>query len=191
LCAPGKQRQRYTHWMSGAQFIRRLTVASLFACCASACSDIGTGNGVLTSASSQPTSGGEARGNVTFHWQSERGDPTAGHIDAQLPDARALHGDYVQQTSETEQAPTYPPYARLWTNANALNARGLWYQGPNRIKHYESSVIAHLKGADGTLMRCEFLLRTPSLGLSGGGSGDCQLSSHEKVFGVQLMEARK
>jgi hypothetical protein len=177
--------------MSGVQFIRRLTGAIIFACCASACSDIGTGNGVLTAADPQPTSGGEARGNVSFHWQSERGDSSAGRIDAQLPDARALHGDYVQQTSETDQSGTYPPYLRLWTNPSTLNARGLWYQGPSRIKHYDSNVIAHLKGADGTLMRCEFLLRTPSLGLSGGGSGDCQLSSHEHVFGVQLVEARE
>ena len=40
--------------------------------------------------------------------------------------------------------------------------------------------------ADGTRMRCKFMLRNPDRGLAGGGEGDCQMSTHEKVFDAVL-----
>jgi hypothetical protein len=54
------------------------------------------------------------------------------------------------------------------------------------ITQYSGKVLAHLRAPSGEKMRCQFVLKRPEAGLDGGGTGDCQLSTGEDIFGVEL-----
>jgi hypothetical protein len=61
---------------------------------------------------------------------------------------------------------------------------GAWpYYGSTEefITHYTDKVVALLTGDRGTMMRCHFRLDEPDRGMSGGGTGDCQLSDGQRI----------
>lgn len=145
------------------------------------CHHSGTGQGVLETPASQGQT--QDAGPVTFNWDS-KGDVTEGNIQAALPDGTEFNGTYLQVTNQATSM-EYGPYYGTWNDPMWGAA---WYSGPESgfVTEYTGRVIAHLRAQNGTRMRCKFNLREPISGMSGGGQGDCQLSSNETIFDARL-----
>jgi hypothetical protein len=124
---------------------------------------------------------------MEFSWRSGP-DSSQGEIAAVSTDGRTFNGSFLQPTN-TVTASDYVPYWNAWTSASWGAARP-WYDGPEDefIRAYGGRALARLTGDDGTRMRCTFVLRNPVSGMAGGGEGDCQLSTNEKVFHAVLRE---
>jgi hypothetical protein len=161
-------------------------VSALFAAL-SGCSHEGAGSGTLEKPIPNTTSGSEATGRMEFSWRSGP-DSSQGEIAAVSTDGRTFNGSFLQPTN-TVTASDYVPYWNAWTSASWGAARP-WYDGPEDefIRAYGGRALARLTGDDGTRMRCTFVLRNPVSGMAGGGEGDCQLSTNEKVFHAVLRE---
>jgi hypothetical protein len=146
-----------------------------------ACHHAGSGVGELRAPGDK---GMQQKGRVTLEWQSGA-DTSTGDIEAKLPDGRLFKGTFVQPQT-TEWRSNYDVYWGIWTGP--WGRAGPWYTGPrsNFNTHYSSQALAHLETPDGTRMRCAFALFAPDRGLSGGGQGDCQLSTNEEVFDAVL-----
>jgi hypothetical protein len=119
-------------------------------------------------------------GQAVFSWKSGA-SASEGTIHAKLPDGLELDGTYLQVTDSEWQA-SYGPYWQAWT-ASDWGAPS-WYTGPQLsfVTHYAGKLLAHLVGTDGTRMRCTFELKNPPRGLKGGATGECQLSTDEKIL---------
>lgn len=149
------------------------------------CHHSGTGQGVLETPSGQGAT--QDAGPVLFNWES-KGDPTEGSIQAVLPDGTEFEGTYLQVTNQATSM-SYGPYYGAWVDPMWGPA---WYSGPETgfVTEYTGKVVAHLRAASGTRMRCKFNLREPVTGMGGGGQGDCQLSSNQTVFDARLNRSR-
>jgi hypothetical protein len=165
-------------------FSKRLHWALVGACTLISCSHEGVGTGVLEKPGA--SAGGEkTEGPVEFVWRSGT-DPSQGQIDAITSDERRFVGTYIQPRARAWLA-AYGPYWDVWTN-RAWGVPDPWFNGTQDafVTTYSGKALAHLTSTDGTRMRCVFLLRDPAAGMAGGGEGDCQLSTHERVFGARL-----
>jgi hypothetical protein len=151
------------------------------------CSHEGVGSGVLEKPAA--SAGGEdPAGIVEFSWRSGA-DPSAGHIEAVTSDGRKFDGSFIQPKGASWVS-SYDAYWDAWTNVG-WGVPSPWYVGPQDafITTYSGKALAHLIATDGTRMRCVFILREPSSGLTGGGQGDCQMSTKEQVFGAKLAKS--
>lgn len=162
---------------------------------ASACAR-GTMAGEITSPDTAPPERGTKAGPtaapkpkhelVAFTWKSD-GDATAGTIKTTLPDGEKFTGKFHEITRTTTVDAVGDVY-------------GEWYGGPwagpdwtwgdmfpyyssteEFITQYTGRAVATLTGDRGTKMRCHFRLDDPERGMKGGGHGECQLSSGERI----------
>ena len=117
---------------------------------------------------------------VTFTFTSDR-PGEGGTLTATLPDGEFFSGRYVQITSTTTEDAVGPmfrgwdPYWHTWGPYGQP-----WYDGRDYHAfrtNYSGKVVATLFGDKGNTMRCRFRLGDPPSGLSGGGTGECQLST--------------
>jgi hypothetical protein len=151
------------------------------------CKHEGVGSGLLEKPPPGASAGGEkTEGLVEFVWRSGA-DPSQGQIEATTPDGRKFIGTFIQPRSQV-WSDAYDPYWDVWTSS-AWGVPVPWYAGSQDafLTAYSGKALAHLTSSDGTRMRCLFLLRDPAAGMAGGGEGDCQLSTHERVFGARLL----
>ncbi len=133
--------------------------------------------GVLNGRLSVP---GQTATPVIFNFKSDRSGE-GGKISAKLPDGEFFSGRYLQITSTTNENAIVPmfqgwdPYWRTWGPYGSP-----WYPDGDYSTfrtNYSGKVIATLFGDKGSTMRCRFRLSDPPSGLSGGGTGECQLST--------------
>lgn len=143
------------------------------------CTSTGTARGQLVTANGQTQY-------VTFVWRSDAGDLRRGSLSVLLPSGQEFAGSY-RQVSHTYPVSFYGP---MWTGWQPYwpDWRPYWYagpmgwDGPRWVRVYEGRVIARLEAQNSPdYMRCRFSLEDPSKGLSGGGSGDCQISTGETI----------
>jgi hypothetical protein len=74
--------------------------------------------------------------------------------------------------------------APLWDGwYSGWRGAGFWGAAPSTdfITHYSGRVVANLATSNATHMRCKFQLVHPSEGMSGGGSGQCQLPDGKTI----------
>ena len=127
------------------------------------CETMGVGTG-----SSKP--GGVT---ATFAWKSESG--TNGAMTANLSTGDTYQGPYFEVTHETN-TDTLGPLWVGWEGRGRWGGwDGGWGPGEGFSTTYTGKVLANLAGPGGNHMRCRFTLVQPSSGLSGGGTGRCQL----------------
>lgn len=63
---------------------------------------------------------------------------------------------------------------------SALLAGGRLYRGPYSTSH-QGEVLANLAAENGDRLNCRFHLEQPSIGMAGGGSGDCEATGGERT----------
>jgi hypothetical protein len=162
-----------------------LVVCALAALAIAGCSHEGGGAGTLEKPVANSTQGSESAGQVAFAWRSGA-DSSRGTIEAHSPDGRTFEGTYLQPSYVVRQE-DYGPYWDAWSSMN-WGVGAPWYAGSEDdfITAYGGKALAHLTSPDGTRMRCTFVLREPVSGMSGGGEGDCQLSTNERIFHAVL-----
>jgi hypothetical protein len=110
---------------------------------------------------------------VNFQWKAD--GKVSGTMTATLDDGESFSGPFFQITRETRGEILLP----LWTGWRW--GWEDWPMGgigatPTFETQYSGKVVANLDGQTGHHMRCRFDLVHPSTGMSGGGSGECQLS---------------
>ena len=137
-----------------------------------ACTTMGTGTGQAVNQ------------NLTANFTWTETGAVRGTMVANLSNGQVFQGTFFQITQESEVS----DYGPLW---NGWGAGWGWHRpwsgwgwgwggwgpwGPNdqTITHYTGQVLANLQGPGG-FMRCNFTLASPSLGMAGGGLGQCQL----------------
>jgi hypothetical protein len=145
----------------------------VFTCMLTSCVSTGMLNGRL----SVP---GQPAAPVTFNFKSDRSGE-GGKLSAMLPDGEFFSGRYLQITStinENAVAPMFQPWDPYWNSWGPFGSP--WYGDGTYSAfrtNYSGKVIATLFGDKGSTMRCRFRLSDPPSGLSGGGTGECQLST--------------
>ena len=122
---------------------------------------------------------------ATFTWTENGG--TRGTMIAQLSNGQVYQGPMFQITSES--VADYDPLWLGWGGGfgwghgwgghlwgRGWGGWGAWGPDEETITNYSGQVLANLQGPAG-FMRCDFRLMRPSLGMGGGGMGQCQLPS--------------
>ena len=149
--------------------MRQVLVATLASCgiFLAGCATTGTGYGDVQKGGKEP---------VSFRWNSTDGG-ISGTMSASLPRERSFSGKFIQMTTEThidDLDHMWHGWAPGW---------GAWAPGPANgfVRNYSGRVLANLSDANGEHMRCRFRLADPPSGMSGGGSGECQLAGGEKI----------
>jgi hypothetical protein len=139
---------------------------------ATGCTTMGTGSG-STATGKIP---------VNFAWRSSNG--VSGTMNATLADGTHYAGQFFQITSDT----TVDTLGPLWDGwgpglrgVGGWDSWGYWGAGPEFVTHYSGRVVANLATPGGKHMRCTFQLARPSDGMSGGGSGQCQLPDGKTI----------
>ena len=131
-----------------------------------ACTTMGTGSGSVES-DNKP---------VSFAWKSKDAG-TTGTMTATLADGSVFSGPYLQVTSDARS----DDFAPLWNGWNYGWADWTWGRSmpleplTSFTTVYSGRVVANLQAGDGKRMRCHFLLNSPSVGMTRGGQGECQL----------------
>ena len=131
------------------------------------CTSTGTGYGDVQKGAREP---------VSFHWKSTDGG-ISGTMSASLSPERSFSGPFVQMTTKTH----IDALDHMWDGW--APGWGAWGTGPANgfVTQYSGRVLANLSDANGEHMRCRFRLAEPSSGMSGGGSGECQVAGGEKI----------
>ncbi|WP_213958709.1 hypothetical protein [Variovorax sp. dw_954] len=115
---------------------------------------------------------------VLFSWRSRDGS-IDGSMTATTPDA-TYQGRFMQVTQQTVTealAPMWDAWPMGWPDW----PYGAWtgvggYDTVQFTTAYSGKVIANLKSPAGRAMRCRLQLQQPDAGMSGGGSGECQVA---------------
>jgi hypothetical protein len=165
--------------------MRALAGASLLtlAVAASGCATTGIASGELIETTGKQTP-------VTFHWKSDRLDPTGGRIWGDMPDGGMYDGRYyeIKKTmAVTRLGPLWSDWVVGWTDWPVPRdvTEPLDDDTPPDVafvKEYTGKVVAQLKSPDGkTAMRCRFTLDQPTQGLAGGGNGECTANNGDRV----------
>ncbi|HEY2256048.1 MAG TPA: hypothetical protein VGI11_10455 [Variovorax sp.] len=143
------------------------------------CTTTGVGGGDITQK-------GKAPEPVMFTWKSTDGGIT-GTMTATLPTA-TYQGPFLQVTQQTQSeafAPMWAGYPPGWSDwsywgwGGGMGGMGMggMYDSVQFATVYSGKVIANLKSLSGTSqIRCRLHMLHPSQGMSGGGTGECQLS---------------
>ena len=139
----------------------------LLAALAAGCATSGVGSGATVSGEDP----------VNFTWNGT--GRTSGTMSATLPDGSSYNGHFFQITDET----TVDSIRPLWYGWYSGWARGPYWDSPTPdfITHYSGSVVANLAAPDGTHIRCNFELAHPRDGMSGGGSGQCEMPNGNTI----------
>lgn len=121
---------------------------------------------------------------VTFNFKSDLAG--GGTLTTVLPDGESFSGKYVQITSSTSRyllEPMFRDWTPYWSDWGPFGPYA-WNRGEDFETfrtNYSGKVVATLVGDKGTAMRCRFRLSDPPVGLSGGGLGECQLSTGGRI----------
>ena len=146
-----------------------------------ACATTGTAVGELSGPGSQAQP-------VTLVWKSNASSPEQGSISGTLADGAHYSGRYfevVKTIDEGVYGPAWVGWSPYWSDWGLAASYG--YDWPRFAEIYTGRVIANLKSDQGNgRVRCRFTLQRPEEGLSGGGSGECQLSSGQSIQHVVL-----
>jgi len=131
------------------------------------CATTGTGYGDAQKGERQPAS---------FHWESTDGG-ISGNMSASLSPERSFSGQFIETTTVVHidgLDHMWHTWAPGW---------GAWTAGPANgfVTSYSGHVLANLSDANGESMLCRFHLANPPSGMSGGGSGECQIEGGEKI----------
>jgi hypothetical protein len=119
---------------------------------------------------------------VTFVWKTKALNRLKGSISTVLPDGSEFKGSWSEIVQTREEPPSSPqpwlgwqPYWTEWL----FTQRGMLPLDEGAtgvVKIFTGKVLANLRSSDGRQhMSCQFTLDEPKLGLSGGGTGTCQL----------------
>jgi hypothetical protein len=140
-------------------------------------------SGAIQARVTRPEDGGP----VAMRYRTDRFDDD-GTLTATLPDGERYQGRFLQVTSDTD-AETLDPYWGGW--GVGWDGWGPWTDDygpyivgadvPTFIRNYSGKVIATLLGDRGGRMRCRFRLAEPERGMSGGGVGECQTGSGDRI----------
>lgn len=144
-----------------------------------ACTYTGTGGGQMSGA-------GVADQPVEFTWKSTDGG-ISGSMTASMPGA-SFEGRFFQITSQTRAETLDPLWAHWYRGWSDWPYWGSPWSTPypttQFITHYSGKVVATLTSQSGQSMRCRFHLSHPTMGMRGGGQGECQLSEGRLVRAV-------
>jgi len=148
------------------------------------CTTTGMGGGDITQK-------GKAPEPVMFSWKSTDGGIT-GSMTATLPTS-TYQGRFVQITQQTQSqtlAPLwegYPPGWGDWSYWGWAGGMGPGmgmpppmggvYDAVQFNTVYSGKVLANLKDLAGHQMRCRLHMLNPPQGMSGGGTGECQIQN--------------
>ncbi|HET6535601.1 MAG TPA: hypothetical protein VFG41_05405 [Sphingomicrobium sp.] len=159
--------------------ITAVAAVSLAAIAAAGCTTTGIGTGQ------------SAQGNVgvSFNWTESVA--SRGNMVARLTDGRVFQGPYFQITSQA-RLPYYDPlwygwgpgwgWHRPWGAwGSGWGGWGPWGPSGDIVTQYSGQVLANLQGPGG-FMRCRFSLARPTIGLDGGGAGQCQLPDGSIIY---------
>lgn len=124
---------------------------------------------------------------VAMQYRTERFGMN-GTMTATLPDGEHYSGRFLQITSQTD-AETLDPFWGGWGVGWAgwgpwTDDYGPYIVGadvPTFIQNYSGKVIATLLGDRGGRMRCRFHLADPEHGMEGGGVGECETATHQRI----------
>lgn len=162
-----------------------------------ACTSTGTIQGNLTEvpqpspAATTTAAPAPIHEHVAFVWESSD-FALSGTIRTTLPSGESFDGRYHEITSTTT-VDRLGGFYGAWYGAPWYGASwgwgGAWpYYGSGGasefITHYSGDVVAMLDGDRGTQMRCRFSLEDGASGMRGGGVGECQLSSGDRITAI-------
>jgi hypothetical protein len=124
---------------------------------------------------------GRAAEPVLFSWKSNDG-AIDGTMTATLPDA-TYQGRFMQVTRQVDSdtlAPMWTGWQDGWSDWPMAGMPGM-FDATQYSTVYSGRVIANLKSPGGALMRCRFRMAHPDAGMSGGGTGECQMAGGATV----------
>lgn len=154
---------------------KMIGIATLLSCSV-ACATSGTIEGQLSEK-------GEADETITLVWESRQGS-LHGVMRVALADGEHFEGDFVQLTRATPVEVYEPVYDGWYDYADWEPFGEPWTDGETTtvwVNNYTEKVVAQLRSDRGDHMRCRFNLDDADRGMSGGGIGECQLSSGRTV----------
>ena len=130
---------------------------------------------------------GRAVDPVLISWASKDGS-IDGTMTAALPGA-TYQGRFMQITREVDSntlAPMWSGWAMGWSDWPGYGPDWAMAAMPPMDAMqfstvYSGKVVANLKSPGGKLMRCRFQMARPDAGMSGGGTGECQLAGSATV----------
>lgn len=142
-----------------------------------------TASGPITAHMIKPDSGAA----VAMSYRSQR-FTNNGTMTATTPDGQQYTGPYLQVTSDTTGEMMDPYWGGWGTGWDGWTPwsddYGPWIAGadvPTVLRNYSGKVIASLSGNRGGQMRCRFRLADPEEGMSGGGLGECETATGDRI----------
>lgn len=144
-------------------------VASLAAC---------TTTGII---GADVVSQGRAVQPVLISWKSTDGS-IDGTMTATLPES-TYQGRFMQITRQSDtnaMGPMWMGWQAGWPDWG-FDGMPIGYDVMQFTTSYSGKVVANLRDPGGALMRCRFQLAQPDRGMSGGGTGECQLTGGRTV----------
>jgi hypothetical protein len=137
---------------------------------AAGCATMGSGTGATLS-------GADA---VTFNWKGNTAS-NSGTMTAMLSHGTTFTGQYFQITRDTTVDSLGPLWVGWGGRFGGFGGFGYWGDDDSFITKYTGRVVANLAATNGSHMRCNFQLADPLGGMSGGGSGQCQLPDGKTI----------
>jgi hypothetical protein len=144
-----------------------LPLVAAVAIAAAGCATMGSGTGATLSGADP----------VTFNWKGSTGS-NSGTMTASLSDGTTYTGQYFQITRDTtvdSLGPLWVGWRGRWGGWND------WGADSSFITKYTGRVVANLGAPNGVHMRCDFQLADPTSGMSGGGTGRCQMPDGKTI----------
>src|SRR5215471_988739 len=148
-------------------WVLRFIWIGLVIAAAGACVSPGPLSGQITNA------GGGPPEPVTFSYSPTRSGQS-GYMSITLPDGESFNGPYAQIGSAAAAAPAFD------IDFSAVD----WGQSADQwtFDHTETNrVVALLQGGRGRKIRCRFTLLHAAGGMRDGGTGECQVTTGEKI----------
>jgi len=118
---------------------------------------------------------------VVFSWEESSGSD-GGTISTTLASGENYRGKFVRISATTdvgEIGSVYGSWDPMWNSWGMAGPDPWVYAGDVQTfaRLYSGKVVATLFGDRGGSMRCKFELSAPEQGFSGGGVGECQVST--------------
>jgi hypothetical protein len=156
------------------------SLLALAALALAGCASTGFGQGTLEPVSARGYRYAQGPAQVAFAWRSDGLGNDHGRISATFPDGRRFEGTYVEPTSTSDNW--------ILGGGPVCGWRGCWDDGgwAGTTTHYSGVLLAQMVDASREQLNCRFTLAEPREGPSGGGIGQCTLSTGERIDGVAL-----
>jgi hypothetical protein len=165
--------------MSTSHFLVPLAALALFAC---ATTGIAVG---------ELHEGDQVVKQVKFAWKADADLPERGDIWGDMPDGKHYTGRYYEVAENVPEQ----VYSSAWGGAEPY-----WPDWPVTSNKpadktnwntfaatYTGRVIATMRGGnDGQVIRCRFMVNSPTTGLARGGNGECKLSDGSTIQNVTV-----